>query len=227
MQKNTKSVTLDLMLSTASTKALDKPFSEVISYTSEMIIAQCYKESISDTTLNKSIIQGSTIKVISSYDSSYAAFGIIAKINNSSLDNIHKPSALGLTPKELAHLQPQVYDLLRKELEICLFAYQEKGQIYKHLPLKPFMIHDFVYLTNQEEVLQLTENFSTLINVIKKNHLNLELLLAPVIEGYKLRDYNYQYLLKVGRELTHAFSDEVETLIPTLKRLSEEQKKTN
>ena len=208
-----------------ATKALLKPFSEVISSTNEMIVAQCYKEAISSATFNKSIIQGSTVKVVSSYDSSYAAYGLIAKINNSSLDNIHKPSALGLTSKELENLQPQVYDLLRKELEIYLFAYQENGQMFNHLPLKPFMVHDFVYSTTQEEILQLTQNFFSLTSVIKKNQLEVRILVELIKEGFELRGYDYSYLVKAGQELTVAFSNEIESLIPLLKRLSEEQEK--
>lgn len=206
-------------------KALDKPFSEIISSSNETVIAQCYKEVISNSNLNQNIIQGTIVKAISSYDTSYAAFGIIAKINNTSLDNIHKPSALGLTPKELEHLQPQVYDLLRKELEIHLFAYKEKEQIFNHEPTTPLMVHDFVYFANQEELILLTENLSSIINLIKKKQLKIELLTTLINEGYKLRDNNYKYLVKVGQELTLAFSDEIDFLIPFLKRLSQERSK--
>ena len=104
--------------------ALEEPFSEVIFSTNELITAQCYKESKPGSSSQISLIQGSLVKVKSSYDTSYEAFGIITKINNSSLDNIHRPSALGLNPEELERLQPQVYDLLKKELEILLFAHK-------------------------------------------------------------------------------------------------------
>src|SRR3989338_6800632 len=96
---------------TTTTNALSEHFAEVIFSTNEMLIAQCYKEELSSKPLKSSVFQGSTVKIVSSYDSSYVAFGLIAKINNSSLDSVHKPSALGLTSKELEHLQPQVFEL--------------------------------------------------------------------------------------------------------------------
>ena len=211
------------MTTNSSGKAIDKPFGEVIFLSSEMVIAQCYKESISNNHLKQPIIQGSTARVISSYDNSFLSFGLITKINNTSLDSIHKPSALGLSPTELEHLQPQVYDLLRKELEIYLFAYKEKeGEIFNYPPVKPMMIHDTVYQTSKEETIKLSsfEGLSSLINLIKKNQLKPDLLINLINEGYKHREDDYSYLVKTGQLLSLAFSDEIESLMQVLNRLS-------
>lgn len=208
------------------TKPILEPFSEVIFSTNEMIIAQCYKESRAHSTQNQNIMQGSVVRVNSSYDTSQVAFGIVAKINNSSLDNIHKPSALGLSAVELEHLQPQVYDLLRKELEIHLFAHLDStGNLVNSTPLKPMMIHDFVYLTTNEEILKLTHDLSNLINLIKVKQLKLDLLVDLIRLGYKLRNYDNNYLVKVGKEITLVFSNEIESLMQVLKRLSEVKEK--
>lgn len=210
------------MASTTPTKALDERFAEVIFSTNEMLIAQCYKEALPKLNQKQSIIQGSTVRIESSYDSSHVAFGIVAKINNSSLDSIHKPSALGLTSIQLEQLQPQVYDLLRNELEIYLFAHKDShGNIVNSPPLKPMMIHDFVYKTSEEEVLKLTGDFSYLISIIKSKQLKPDLLLDLISLGYRLRDSNYNYLVNAGKEFSIAFSNEIETLMQVLKRLSE------
>ncbi len=209
------------MPSTPLQKALDEPFGEVVSSINEMVIAQCYKETISNRSHKHSIFKGSTVKVTSSYDSSYVAYGIISKINNTSLDNIHKPSALGLNFKELTELQPQVYELLRLEIEVYLFAHTERNKQILHFPpLKPMSIHDFVAPTTEKEILELTENFSNLINVIKKNQLKPDILIDLIIAGYKLRNCDYSYLIKAGQELSLSFYDEVESLMQVLKRLS-------
>ena len=208
------------MPSLTTTNALNEHFAEVIFSTNEMLIAQCYKEAISEKPLTSTVFQGSIVKIVSSYDSSYLAFGLIAKINNSSLDSVHRPSALGLTSKELEHLQPQVFDLLRKELEIYLFAYKEEGGNYNYPPLKPMMIHDFVSKTTNDEVLQLTEDISSLINLVKRNQLKPDLLSNVINLGYKLRKSDYNYLVKTGQELSLAFADELDSLIQVLKRLS-------
>lgn len=209
----------------SSRKVLDESLGEVIFSTNEMIIAQCYKDEPSNRSLKNSInniIQGSTVKIVSSYDNSYLAFGLVVKINNTSLDSIHKPSALGLNFKELAELQPQVYDLLRKELEIYLFAHKEENTPILHYPpQKPMMIHDFIYKTQEEEVLELTKNFSSLINLIKRNQLKIDLLVNLIMLGYKLRNNDDSYLINTGKELSLAFSDEVEQLMQALKRLSQ------
>lgn len=213
-------------MNTGSLKSTyDEAFSEVIFSTAEAITAQCYKEQPQTSKRIQSINQGASIKVVSSYDTSYAAFGIIAKINNSSLDNIHRPSALGLSVKELEQLHPQLYELLRKELEIYLFAYKEKdNRIFNYPPPKPMMIHDRVYFPSEEEIIKLTEDFSSLISLIKKNQLKADLLFNLINTGYKLRNDNYEYLLKTGQMLTLAFSDEIESLMPLLKRFSESRK---
>ena len=209
------------MITTNPTKALDKPFSEVIYSTNELILTQCYKETVSNRDLEHSLIQGSTVKVVSSYDTSYQAFGLITKINNSSLDHVHKPSALGLSSKELEHLQPQVYDLLRKEVEIYLFAYKNnKGEIIKSIPPQALLVHDFVYWTNKEEILELTNELSTLTYLLKKNNLKPDILIELVKAGYFLRSNSYDYLLKVSREISVAYSDDIESLMPALKSLS-------
>ena len=208
------------MTSATSTNAFNEHFAEVIFSTNEMLIAQCYKEALSDKPLKSSVLQGSIVKIISSYDSSYIAFGLIAKINNSSLDSVHRPSALGLTSKELEHLQPQVFDLLRKELEIYLFAYKEEGEIYNYPPLKPMMIHDFISKATNDEVSELTKDISSLINLVKRNQLKPDLLSNVINLGYKLRKNDYSYLVKTGQELSLAFADEFDSLIQVLKRLS-------
>lgn len=201
---------------------LSDSFAEVIYSTNEMIIAQCYKENPNEKTKKNNITQGSVVKVVSSYDNSYLAFGLVAKINNTSLDNIHKPSALGLNFNELAELQPQVYDLLRKELEICLFAHKEKNTpILNYPPLKPMMIHDFVHTASDDEILELTKNFSNIISLIKRNQLNIELLFNLIMHGYNLRKHDKDYLINTGKELSLAFSDNVDSLMQLLKRLSE------
>ena len=210
------------MTSNTPSIALNERLGEVIFSTNEIVLAQCYKEATTGSALKNNIIQGSVVKIISSYDNSYLAYGLVAKINNSSLDSIHKPSALGLDFNELTQLQPQVYDLLRKELEIYLFAHKEEGSpTLSYPPLKPMMIHDFVYNSSDKEVTELTNNFSNLINLIKRNQLKIDLLINLITLGYKLRDHNKNYLINVGRELSLAFTDEIESLMQVLKRLSQ------
>ncbi len=201
---------------------LSDSFAEVIYSTNEMIIAQCYKESSNEKTKKNNITQGAVVKVVSSYDNSYLAFGLVAKINNTSLDNIHKPSALGLNFNELAELQPQVYDLLRKELEIYLFAHKEKTtQIFNYPPTKPMMIHDFVHTASDDEILELTKSFPNIINLTRRKQLNIDLLFNLIMHGYSLRKHDKGYLINAGKELSLAFSDNVDSLMQLLKRLSQ------
>ena len=210
------------MTSTKLTKPHYKHFSEVIFATTDYVIAQVYKEALPDITLKESIFQGTCVKVVSSYDDSNITYGIITKINNSSLDNIHKPTALGLTLKELEQLHPQLNELLRKELEIYLFAYKGLNEeIVNTLPLKPAMVHDFVYLVREkEELLKITSNLAGLISLIKKNNLKPDILLGLIKTGYKLRDQAKSYILNTGQELSYMYEDQPETLIQTLKSLS-------
>ena len=197
-----------------------KHFAEVISSTNEMLTAQCYKEALSDKTTANNVFQGSIVKVSSSHDDSFVAFGLVTKINNSSLDNIHKPQALGLSTKELEHLQPQVFDLLRKEVEIYLFAHKESGKILSYPPKRPLTIHDFVYLVSNEEALELTNDISNIISIAKRNQLKGDCLVNLISLGYTLRSSNYNYLVNAGQQLSIAYTDEYDSLMQLLKRLS-------
>lgn len=201
-------------------KPLENLIGEVIYSTSEMIIVQCYKEPETEKYILQ-IENGKIVKITSSYDTSYAAFGIITKINNSSVDNVHKPSALGLSASELEDLHPQLRDLLKKELEIYLFAYEDTlGNIIGMPPPKPMSLHDFVYIAENSTLEKLTEDISNIANIIKKYQLNPNLLIELVLTGYQLRKNNYKYLVHSAQELALVFNDEAHTLIQILKRLS-------
>ena len=196
-------------------------FAEVVFSTNEIVLAQCYKEVIKDKSFEKSVFQGHVVKVVSSYDSSFEAFGIVSKITNSSLDNIHRPSALGLTTKELEQLQPQVFELLRREIEIYLFAHKEKGSdILAFPPSRPVLIHDFVFKASNTEILNLTEDITNIINLIRRNQLKNDLLVNVIGLGYELRKFDYNYLVKAGKEISLAYSDDLDSLMQLLKRLS-------
>ena len=202
-------------------KALAKPLGEVVFSDGTVVTAQCYKEDVPYKLYNQGILQGAIVRIDSSYDVSFSAFGLVSKICNTSLDNIHKPSALGLSFSELEQLQPQVYELLKKELQICLFAYKGEETI-NHKPSKPIMIHDIVYEVTEEEFLNLTsdEGLSNLVNVTKKHQLKPDLLVDLISLAYKLRDKNYDYLLMAGKKLSLSFCDEVELLVQALRQLS-------
>lgn len=210
------------MPSTTSTKALDKPFSEVIASGSESVIAQCYKDLTLDKTLSNRVYAGSCVKIVSSYDNSYAAFGLVTKISSTSIDNIHRPSALGLNPEELEELQPQVYELLKKELEVYLFAYKENNKIFNYAPKKSLIVHDFVYFTTDSELLSLSDNLYNLFALVKRNNIKIEILYDLIYEGYRLRNYNYDFLVKQSKELMLAYSDDPDSIMPLLKRFSSE-----
>ena len=82
-------------------------------------------------------------------------------------------------------------------------------------------IHDFVYKTTNDEALKITSDLSNIINLIKKHGLNVDLLVGLISKGYELRDNDYDYLLSNSKALTLAFSEQIESLMPLLKRLSE------
>ncbi len=200
---------------------LHKPLGEVVYSSTNIVSVQCYKEGTASIPYRHSVAEGSIVRIEGSYEKHFSAYGLVTKICNTSLDNIHKPSALGLSSKELEELQPQVYDLLRKELEVCLFAYKEEN-IVNYKPSKLIMIHDIVYDVLDDEVVDLTslEGVMNLINVVKTNQSKPNLLVDLLSRGYSLRNNEYSYLVQVGQKLSLAFSDEIDNLMQILKRLS-------
>ena len=196
-------------------------FAEVISSSNEVVIAQCYKELLLNKAFKNNMFQGAIVKITNQEDPSYEAFGIISKINNTSLDSIHKPSALGLTTKELEHYQPQIFELLRKELEIHLFAYKEEDKLHNYPPVKPLMIHDFVCIPTDKEVIQLTNDFSNVIELIKRNQLKSSILVNLADLGYSLRNKDNDYLIKISKQISLFLNEEYDLLIQLLKRISD------
>lgn len=202
--------------------AQEEVFGEVIFSSNEMVIAQSYKDELIPSKVKEALTLGSIVKIASSYDNSYLSYGLVAKINNTSLDQLHKPSALGLAHSEIAELQPQVYELLRKELEIHLFAYiDSKGLLIRHPPSEPMMIHDFVKRVHKEELTELTSDISSLAMIVKKKQLKPELLINPIVTGFKFRNNDTSYLITIGKILTSIFSDETISLLQLLKHLQE------
>ena len=201
-------------------KALEKPFSEVISASGDFVIAQCYKDPLIDS--KGDVLLGSLVKLVSSYDNSHASFGLVTKISNSSIDSVHKPQALGLNIKELETFHPQLHDLLKKELEIYLFAHKENEEFQNYPPLKPALIHDFVYKVSENEFLRLTEDLSNIITIVKRYKLSLNLLYSLIKNSYKMRKNDYNYLLKTGKMLTTGLEEDLKPVMDLLKRLQED-----
>ena len=188
-------------------QVLEKPFSEIVSVRDDIAVAECYKDLVKNNNLEVS--KGKFITVLSSSNKK-TSFGFISKVFNSSIDNIHRPSALGLGIEEMQNIQPQIFELLKKEIEIILLP---SG-------VSNIMIHDFVYFATNEQILKLTEDFSEIISCVKKSQIPPEVLVDLIRQGYELRGNNYSYLVSVCKEASLYFADEADVLMNLLKKLT-------
>ena len=139
-------------------------------------------------------------------------------------DNVHKPSALGLTRERLRLEQPQIFALLRTDVHALIIGHIIAGRVYQHLPPKPPQVHDFIYPAADEQIRAITENFDFLRLLIGVSEVPAdELLAAAVREGYKARGADQSFLVCAGQALSHLLGSDYDRLPVRIAKNSPEQ----
>ena len=196
---------------------------EVLTSSVTTLVAQCWqKESASGIPGATKPNFGSFIRI----DCSEPKIEIIAVVYNvitGPMDNVHKPSALGLSRERLRLEQPHIFALLRTEVHSMVVGYVLAGKVYQHLPPLPPEVHDFVYKASDALVKEFTEHFDFLRLLAAVTEVpSDELLAASIREAYRARNNNYQFLVGAGQAISHLLRSDYDRLISVLHKIRPE-----
>ncbi len=152
-------------------------------------------------------------------------FAVTFNVLTGPLDNVHKPSALGLTRAQLQEEQPQVFSLLKTEVSAAIVGHSQKGRIYTHLPPQPPDVHDFVFEATGEEVALLTKDFEFLRHLSQVTQVPDDELLSAAIREACVLAYSKDklierdFLVGAGRFLSNSFRADYDKLLSVLKKI--------
>jgi hypothetical protein len=189
---------------------------EIISSSVTAIVAQCWQNDVAQT---QTPDFGSFIKV-ACQDLGLDVIAVVYNVITGPQDNVHKPSALGLTREQLRSEQPQIFALLRTDVHALIVGHVSEGRIYQHLPPKPPQVHDFVFPASDEQIRAMTDNFDFLRLLITVADVPAdELLAAAIREAYKARRNDESFLVAAGQALSQLMRSDYDRLVCVLRKI--------
>jgi hypothetical protein len=161
---------------------------------------------------------------IESGDSNIRVFAVVYNVITGAPDAVHKPVAMGLTRDELRAEQPHIFSLLRTEIHAAIVGYEQNATIFQHLPPHPPDVHDFVYLSSKDEIMQLTGDFDFLRLLMHVSAVPAdELLAATVREAQKSAQQPEPFLIAAGQALSKLLQNDYDRLIALLRKIRPQQ----
>jgi hypothetical protein len=149
--------------------------------------------------------------------------GVVYNVAVGPQDNFHKPQAMGLTREELKLEQPQIFALLRTEVQAACIGYFEDGSVRHFLPPHPAKVHDFVFAATDEEICRITDDFAFLRILLQGSGVTGvpqdELVAAAIRIAYKARNNDYDYLVDAGKALAQLLGDDYDRLMSILAKI--------
>lgn len=166
---------------------------------------------------------GSFIRV-DSPENALSLFAVVYDVITGPPDNVHKPSALGLSREQLREEQPHIFSLLKTQIHAQIVGFREEGKgeniIYQYLPPQPPEVHDFVYAAGVEETIALTEDFEFLRLLTQVNAPPAdELIAAAIREAARARSQSERYLVEAGRAITQLFRSDYEHMLAVVRKI--------
>lgn len=193
---------------------------EVVSSSITGMVAECWTVEDADGMPSVQKPRFGSFLTIDSEETALRIYAVVFNVITGPQDNMHRPSALGLTRERLKAEQPHIFSLLRTEVHAVTVGYKSSGIAYNHLPPQPPEVHDFVYLTSNSEIQTLTEGFEflRLLTTISSVPTD-ELLAASVREAYQARGNDYQFLIEAGQSLSHLLRSDYDRLLSVLRKI--------
>lgn len=193
---------------------------EVVSSSITGLIAECWNMNDADGLPSVQKPRFGSFLTIDSEDTELRIYAVVFNVITGPQDNMHRPSALGLTRERLKAEQPHIFSLLRTEVHAVTVGYKSGGIAYNHLPPQPPEVHDFVYQASNSEIQTLTEGFEflRLLTTISSVPTD-ELLAASVREAYQARGNDYQFLIEAGQSLSHLLRSDYDRLLSVLRKI--------
>ena len=196
-----------------------KPVAEVVSSSITDFTAQCFNNDNDEPNLPEKPRFGSFLKV-DSQENGIAIIAVVVNVKTGPQDNIHRPSALGLTRQELQVEQPQIFSLLKTEVHAKIVGHMILDRAFQHLPPQPPEVHDFVYQAQTEEVRQMTSDFEFLRLLVNVSDVPQdELIAATIREAHIVTGLDDQFLVEAGKKLSSILRSDYDRLLAILRKI--------
>jgi hypothetical protein len=148
-------------------------------------------------------------------------FGLVIQVATRSLEPYRRPTAYGKTEAQLQAEHPQIFELLRTEIEALLLGYAEGSRRYTLLPPQPPRLHSFVYECRPEEVKSFTDSLDFLRLIFSSGRANTdELLIAAARTAVAAHADDPLYPVRLGQELARLLKDDYDRLSALLRRIA-------
>ncbi|MBX9938278.1 MAG: hypothetical protein K2Y32_03450 [Candidatus Obscuribacterales bacterium] len=138
-------------------------------------------------------------------------------------DSIHKPSALGLSRRELKKEQPHIFALLKTEIKAAILGYIDDDRVYNHLPPRSPLVHDFVYQAEKKAVIALTDDFEYLRLLFNfSGDLPKDEILAAAVRQAALHRPPVEreaYLVEAGQALCQLLRSDYERMVSVVRKI--------
>lgn len=198
---------------------MDKPIAEVISSTITSLTAEVFTLDDSKPDLAPKPRFGSFLKV-DSRENGLNIFAIVYNVTTGPQDNVHKPTALGMTREELKLEQPHIFALLKTEVHAAVVGHSVADRVFQHLPPQPPEVHDFVYHASRDEVNALTANFEFLRLLLYVSEVPAdELIAATIREAHIATGSDDQFLVDAGKALSNVLRSDYDRLLSILTKI--------
>ena len=149
-------------------------------------------------------------------------FGLVTNVATRSLEPNRRPTAYGKTEEELQAEHPQIFELLRTEIEAMLLGYAEGSQQRQLLPPQPPRIHSFVYECSLEEARDFSASRDFLRLILSSGRTNAdELLVAAARTALAAHADGPSYRISLGQELARLLKDDYDRLSAMLRRITQ------
>ncbi len=148
-------------------------------------------------------------------------FGIISLIEHAPTEPNRKVAPHGKPKETLKKEMPQVFELLQTEVRALIIGYETKQGVVQSVPPVPPDLHDFVYLTHEDE----RKNFfsktpSFLRAILNARDASPDELLVSFLRNH-LAHISRPMLVSIGKELSYLLGDDHRRLESILTRIYE------
>lgn len=192
---------------------------EVVQSATTHYVAQALRADGEGLTMPKAPPFGSFVRAVLE-EEGIEVYGLIYHVETTSIDAVHRPTALNMSRQELREQQPQIFGLLRTDFSVVVTGYQERGRTFHYLPPFPPMVHDFVYACDPEEVVALTERLEFLRTLISFRQAPTDELVASCLrQVFRLRGGDRAFMVGAGRTLTNLLKNDYDRLSAIMERL--------
>lgn len=186
-------------------------------YIAEVIESSTTEFTAQTRELNGAPPFGSFVKV----GDSPTSIALVCNILTGSTELNRRPVAYGKTEEQLREEQPQIFELLRTEIQAKIVGYTDGSGMKQLIPPQPPRLHNFVYTCTPEEIQAFTQRFDyfrTLVGI--GGTLSDELVIAAIQQTCRCQpDLVRSCLIRAGKELSRLFRDDYDRLESILRRI--------